>query len=142
MGNKYENLTIGTFAKAAGVGVETIRFYQRKGLLTEPHKPYGGIRRYNEIDIARVKFIKAAQQLGFTLDEVSELLLLDDGTHCTEARLLAEHKLKNVREKLANLHQIESVLAQLVNDCCAHQGTVSCPIIESLGENTFPTVRE
>lgn len=136
MGNKYENLTIGTFAKAAGVGVETIRFYQRKGLLTEPHKPYGGIRRYNEMDIARVKFVKSAQQLGFTLDEVLDLLMLDDGTHCTEARLLAENKLKNVREKLENLHQIERVLARLVDDCCAHQGIISCPIIVLLYGNT------
>ena len=137
MNNKYQNLTIGAFAKAAGVGVETIRFYQRKGLLREPDKPYGGIRRYDGIDIARVKFVKSAQQLGFTLDEVLELLLLDDGTHCTEARLLAEHKLKNVREKLENLYQIERVLARLVDDCCAHQGIISCPIIESLYGNTL-----
>ncbi|CQW49522.1 transcriptional regulator MerR [Salmonella enterica subsp. enterica serovar Typhi] len=99
MENNLENLTIGVFAKAAGVNVETIRFYQRKGLLREPDKPYGSIRRYGEADVVRVKFVKSAQRLGFSLDEIAELLRLDDGTHCEEASSLAEHKLKDVREK-------------------------------------------
>ncbi len=85
MENNLENLTIGVFAKAAGVNVETIRFYQRKGLLREPDKPYGSIRRYGEADVVRVKFVKSAQRLGFSLDEIAELLRLDDGTHCEEA---------------------------------------------------------
>lgn len=135
MENTVESLTIGAFAKAAGVNVETIRFYQRKGLLPEPDKPYGSIRRYAEADVARVKFVKSAQRLGFSLDEVAGLLMLDDGTHCDEARVLAEHKLKDVREKLADLHRIESVLARLVHDCCTNQGTVSCPMIVSLHGN-------
>ncbi|MGN9478539.1 MerR family transcriptional regulator, partial [Escherichia coli] len=95
MENNLENLTIGVFAKAAGVNVETIRFYQRKGLLREPDKPYGSIRRYGEADVVRVKFVKSAQRLGFSLDEIAELLRLDDGTHCEEASSLAEHKLKD-----------------------------------------------
>ncbi|EPM7315080.1 Hg(II)-responsive transcriptional regulator [Pseudomonas aeruginosa] len=132
MHNAVESLTIGTFAKAAGVNVETIRFYQRKGLLPEPDKPYGSIRRYGEADVARVRFVKSAQRLGFSLDEVAGLLRLDDGAHCDEARVLAEQKLEDVREKLADLQRIESVLAQLVDDCCASQGTVSCPLIVSL----------
>lgn len=132
MHNAVESLTIGAFAKAAGVNVETIRFYQRKGLLPEPDKPYGSIRRYGEADVARVRFVKSAQRLGFSLDEVAGLLRLDDGAHCDEARVLAEQKLENVREKLADLQRIESVLAQLVDDCCASQGTVSCPLIVSL----------
>ncbi|RBW95057.1 MerR family transcriptional regulator [Escherichia coli] len=77
MENNLENLTIGVFAKAAGVNVETIRFYQRKGLLREPDKPYGSIRRYGEADVVRVKFVKSAQRLGFSLDEIAELLRLD-----------------------------------------------------------------
>ncbi|WP_176514536.1 Hg(II)-responsive transcriptional regulator [Pseudomonas ceruminis] len=132
MHNAVESLTIGAFAKAAGVNVETIRFYQRKGLLPEPDKPYGSIRRYGETDVARVRFVKSAQRLGFSLDEVAGLLRLDDGAHCDEARVLAEQKLEDVREKLADLQRIESVLAQLVDDCCASQGTVSCPLIVSL----------
>ncbi len=66
MENNFENLTIGVFAKAAGVNVETIRFYQRKGLLPEPDKPYGSIRRYGEADVTRVRFVKSAQRLGFS----------------------------------------------------------------------------
>ena len=102
MENNLENLTIGVFAKAAGVNVETIRFYQRKGLLLEPDKPYGSIRRYGEADVTRVRFVKSAQRLGFSLDEIAELLRLEDGTHCEEASSLAEHKLQDVREKMAD----------------------------------------
>ena len=89
MENNLENLTIGVFAKAAGVNVETIRFYQRKGLLPEPDKPYGSIRRYGAADVTRVRFVKSAQRLGFSLDEIAELLRLDDGTHCEEASSLS-----------------------------------------------------
>ena len=74
MESASDNLTIGAFAKAAGVNVETIRFYQRKGLLPEPDKPYGSIRRYGEADVARVKFVKSAQRLGFSLDEVARVI--------------------------------------------------------------------
>lgn len=130
-----ENLTIGTFAKAAGVNVETIRFYQRKGLLPKPDKPYGSIRRYGKVDVTRVRFVKSAQRLGFSLDEVAELLRLDDGTHCDEAAYLAEHKLKNVREKMAELVRMEAVLSELVCACHARRGSVSCPLIASLQEN-------
>ena len=114
MENNLENLTIGVFAKAAGVNVETIRFYQRKGLLPEPDKPYGSIR----------------------LDEIAELLRLDDGTHCEEASSLAEHKLQDVREKMADLARMEAVLSDLVCACHSRQGNVSCPLIASLQGGT------
>lgn len=127
-----DNLTIGAFAKAAGVNVETIRFYQRKGLLAEPDKPYGSIRRYGEADVARVRFVKSAQRLGFSLDEIGDLLRLEDGTHCEEASGLAERKLKDVREKLADLARMEAVLSELVRACHARKGNVSCPLIASL----------
>jgi len=126
------NLTIGAFGAAAGVNVETIRFYQRKGLLPEPDKPRGSIRRYGQADVARVQFVKSAQRLGFSLDEIAGLLVLDDGTHCDDARQLAEQKLGDVRAKLTDLRRIESVLAALVRDCCARAGTVSCPLIAAL----------
>lgn len=109
-----------------------MRFYQRKGLLPEPDKPYGSIRRYGDSDVARVRFVKAAQRLGFSLDEVASLLRLEDGTHCNEARALAERKLADVRGKLQDLGRIETVLAKLVDDCCTNQGTVSCPLIAAL----------
>lgn len=132
MQNTFDNLTIGTFAKAAGVNVETIRFYQRKGLLPEPNRPCGGIRRYGESDVTRVRFVKSAQRLGFSLDEIAELLRLDDGAHCDEASHLAEYKLQDVREKMADLARMETVLSGLVGACHARQGSVSCPLIASL----------
>jgi MerR family mercuric resistance operon transcriptional regulator len=131
-----DGFSIGLLAEAAGVGVETIRFYQRKGLLPEPERPRGSIRRYADDDLARVRFIKSAQRLGFSLDEVSELLKLEDGAHCDEARSLAERKLEDVRVRLADLRTIESVLSQLVAHCGATRGEVTCPLIASLQGNT------
>ncbi|MEW6694182.1 MAG: Hg(II)-responsive transcriptional regulator [Pseudomonadota bacterium] len=129
-----ETLTIGALAEAAAVNVETIRFYQRKGLMREPDRPLGGIRRYGEPDLARVRFIKSAQRLGFSLDEVADLLKLEDGSHCTEAREQAERKLADVRARLADLHRIEAVLQDLVRRCGAAQGKVRCPLIQALRE--------
>lgn len=132
MTDRLENLTIGAFARACGVNVETIRYYQRRGLLSEPRKPLGGIRRYGESDVARVRFIKTAQRLGFTLEEVALLLKLDDGTHCSEAAVVAQHKLAEVRARLADLSRMETVLADLVARCRKSRGNISCPLISTL----------
>ena len=134
MSMSSESLTIGALAEAAGVNVETIRFYQRKGLMPEPEKPYGSIRRYGAAELARVRFIKSAQRLGFSLEEIGELLKLEDGARCSEARQLAEQKLVDVRQKLSDLQRIESVLAGLVARCSAVRGRVNCPLIASLQE--------
>ncbi|MBD3895699.1 Hg(II)-responsive transcriptional regulator [Halomonas sp. ML-15] len=125
-------LTIGGLAKAANVHVETIRYYQRRGLLPEPERPHGGIRRYGSADLGRLTFVKSAKELGFSLDEIDDLLRLDDGTHCWEASQLAEHKRQVVRDKIARLQRIEGVLSELVDRCHAQQGNVSCPLIASL----------
>jgi MerR family mercuric resistance operon transcriptional regulator len=132
MENGSESLTIGAFATAAGVNAETIRFYQRKGLLLEREKPYGSIRPYGAADVTRVRFVKAAQRLGFSLDEVADLLKLEDGTHCDEASSLAEHKLRDIQDKLADLQRMEAVPARLVGACHSRRGNVSCPLIASL----------
>lgn len=132
MSGNREPLTIGAFARAADVNVETIRFYQRKGLLAEPDKPHGGIRRYGEREVARVRFVKSAQRLGFSLDEIAELLALEDGTHCDEASLLAERKLKDVRQKQQDLARMEATLSALVHACHAAKGRAACPLIASL----------
>lgn len=129
-----DQLSIGVFAQAAGVNVETIRFYQRKGLLPQPDRPYGSIRRYGQKDVARVRFVKSAQGLGFRLDEVAGLLMLEDGTHCGDARRLGEQKLADVRAKLADLHRIESALSTLIHDCGKNGTNVSCPLITALEE--------
>lgn len=134
MSESFSHLTIGAFAKAAGVNVETIRFYQRRGLLSEPDKPYGGIRRYGETDIARVKFIKFTQRLGFSLDEIAQLLQLEDGMNCAEIADIAEHRLEDVRSRLADLARMEKVLSDLVNQCHGRTDSISCPLITALQE--------
>ena len=135
MNTPFQARTIGALAGAAGVNVETIRFYQRKGLIPEPERPLGSIRRYGEAELARVRFIKSAQRLGFSLDEIAELLMLEDGTQCGKARKLAQRKLQGVREKLADLRRIESVLGQLVAHCDSVRGSVKCPLISSLQQS-------
>lgn len=127
-----DTFTIGALARGSGVGVETIRFYQRRQLLARPNRPPGGVRRYRVRDVARVRFIKAAQQLGFSLDEVAVLLRLDDGTHCEAARALAEVKLVDVRSRLELLRRIESALTTLIRQCRVAEGRVACPLIASL----------
>ena len=139
MSVKASSLTIGGLAKAANVNVETIRYYQRRGLLSEPKRPLGGIRRYGSADIDRLKFVKTAQQLGFSLDEVGDLLRLEDGTHCQEASALAEHKLKDVREKIERLVKIEKALSDMVSQCHAQPDSIACPLIASLHEGDIGT---
>lgn len=125
--------TIGALARAAGVNVETVRYYQRIGLLPKPQRPPGGrTRHYGPDDLARVRFVKAAQRLGFALHEVAALLKLQDGTHCSEARSIAERKLGDVRGKLADLGRVEAALAALVAECRGRRGNISCPLIDSL----------
>ena len=128
-----ENLTISALAQAASVNIETVRFYQRKGLVGEPNKPLGGIRRYGSYELGRIRFIKSAQKLGFSLDEVAQLLKLEDGTHCDEAREQAVYKLQNVQAKLADLKRIETALNELIGQCSRVDGQVSCPLILALG---------
>ncbi len=132
MHDEPARLTIGTFAKRAEVHVETIRFYQRKGLVPTPARPYRGMRRYDSADVERVGFIKRAQRLGFSLDEIGELLKLEDGTHCSEAAELATLRLADVRAKLADLTRIKTALSDLVGKCRVRHGNVSCPLIAAL----------
>ncbi len=128
--------TIGTMAQSAGVNVETVRYYQRRGLMVEPDRPLGGIRRYSEDDLRRISFIKQCQALGFTLEEVAELLALDDGQHCHEAEAIAAHKLAIVRERLAHLQSIERLLGRLVTQCATNRGVVHCPLITALASGS------
>jgi len=131
-----EELTIGRLAKAAGVNVETIRYYQRRGLVDEPSKPLGGHRRYAQSAASRVRFIKRAQQLGFTLDEVTGLLRLEDGQSCRETRMLAERKLAVIEVRIADLNRMRRLLKGLIAECVAGQRPRSCPIIATLSANS------
>ena len=125
------DLTIGKLAELAGVNVETIRYYQRRKLLDEPRKPLGGYRRYPTEMAKRVRFIKRAQALGFTLEEVGGLLRLDAPSACDETRELAAHKLALIQEKLAELTAMRRGLSALVAKCDT-SGDRPCPIIQML----------
>lgn len=125
-------LTIGRLADEAGVSVETIRYYQRRGLLTEPEKPQSGHRHYPSSAAKRVRFIKRAQVLGFTLEEISGLLELDEFVDCAATRELAEHKLQLIERKLADLTAMRKVLAKLTRECGTQGGPAACPIIHAL----------
>ena len=127
-----KNFTIGTLAKKVGVNVETIRFYQRRGLLTQPIKPLKGVRHYTENDMQRLQFIKQGQKVGFSLNEVSELLSLEDGQHCQEAKEIAIRKLVLIREHIEGLCKMETALSNLVESCTSNTDSVSCPIIYTL----------
>ena len=127
-----EQFTIGVLAKQADVNVETIRFYQRRGLVESPKRPPGGIRHYTQAHARRIRFVREAQKLGFSLDEVADLLALEDGQHCREAERLGSKKLATVRERMAQLARVERALATLVNQCHANRGRVHCPLISAL----------
>ena len=125
-------LTIGKLAETAEVNVETIRYYQRRGLLDKPAKPLGGHRRYGAEQAKRLRFIKRAQALGFTLDEVSGLLTLDEACACAETRTLAARKVALIEQKIAGLAAMRKVLARLVQQCDQGDGGAACPIIDVL----------
>ncbi|MEX1993518.1 MAG: Hg(II)-responsive transcriptional regulator [Steroidobacteraceae bacterium] len=127
-----ETYTIGALARHTGIHLETIRYYQRRGLVEEPTRPLGGIRRYSEVHARRLRFIRHAQALGFTLDEVRDLLALEDGRHCRQAEAIGAHKLATVRERLAQLRRVERALARLVRECHLNSGKVHCPLIDAL----------
>lgn len=124
-------LTIGKLAQAAQVSVETIRYYERRQLIEQPPKPAQGYRRYPKTTLARVLFIKRAQELGFTLEEIDNLLALGE-SHCEEVQGLAEGKLAEVRAKINDLHRMEQVLEQLLIQCRTNPDNAVCPIVESL----------
>jgi MerR family mercuric resistance operon transcriptional regulator len=125
-------LTIGKLAAAAGVTIETIRYYQRRGLLDEPPKPFGGQRRYPLDMVKRVRFIKRAQALGFTLSEIGALLGLNEACACAETRDLAVRKLASIEQKMADLAAMRHALGDLVEQCDSGDGGAVCPIINVL----------
>ncbi len=136
-----EPMTIGQLAAAAGVNVETIRYYHRRGLLAPPDRPAGHIGRYAPGALTRLRFIRRSQSLGFSLDDVQALLSLDDGQHCTAARAIGEHKLADVRQRIRTLQALEAALQQLVTQCATAKRKISCPLIEALMRAGAPLTR-
>ena len=135
------SMTIGTLARQAGVGVETVRYYQRRGLLHEPERPYGGIRRYAESDLRRLRFIRHARELGFSLDEAGELLQLDDGIECEEAQRIAGEKLDRIAQQIEQLERISDTLQALLEQCRDRE-TARCPMITALEQPQYPAHKD
>ena len=124
-------LTIGSLARRAGVNVETVRYYQRCGLLPVPARCHGQVRRYSDDVLQRLLFIRRAQRLGFSLEEVETLLLLKGANRCRDAKQLAEHKLTAITAKLEDLMAMQASLHALVARCDADDDS-RCHFIESL----------
>lgn len=131
-----ERLTIGGVAVAAEVGVETVRYYERRGLVPQPKRGMGAYRRYGSDHVHRVRFIKRAQALGFSLEEIVTLLALEDGTDRRSIRRIASVRLEETRRRIADLQRIERVLAHLLHDCEAHSTAPRCPIISAIASGS------
>jgi len=129
-------LTIGRLAKAAGVNIETVRHYQRKNLILEPIKPEGGFRHYSNDSIDRIRFIKRAQQLGFSLKEIEQLLLLGS-EHCHDVQALAIEKRDMIINQIKGLQTILSALDDLVCSCQTNKDASQCAFIEALSHKGF-----
>lgn len=127
-------MTIGTLARAAEVGVETIRYYQRRRLLSVPQSS-GGVRRYPIATIDRIRFIKRSQELGFSLEEIRQLLRLEQGGSRSAIRKIAGDRLGNIRERIETLGQMERVLSELLGQCEHTVAAAPCPIIAALSTN-------
>lgn len=126
------NLTIAGVARGAGVGVETVRYYERRGLVPQPGRPMGAIRRYGSEHVDRIRFIKRAQELGFTLDEIETLLELEDGTDRRSIRRIATARQEEIRGRIRDLKRMERILAHLLHECEEHGDAPRCPIIRAI----------
>ena len=129
-----KSLTIGHLAQEVGVNVETVRYYERRGIISRPAKPSSGYRSYPPEIVARIRFIKNAQELGFSLKEISELLELrvDPDSSCADVRQQAEVKVEDITVKIRSLQRMKTVLTKLVKACNTSAPTDECPILDAL----------
>jgi len=133
-----DGLTIGEVGKQANVHIETLRYYERQGLVPRPRRSVSNYRLYAEDTVRRVRFIKAAQELGFSLAEIRELLSLraTPRTCCAEIRQRAEAKVQAIEAKIASLQAMKQALAKLVAECSGDGPVTACPILESFAAGT------
>lgn len=130
-----QHLTIGRLARAAGVGVETIRFYEREGLLPEPARTASGYRQYPLDTVDRLAFIRRAKHLGFSLGEIRELLALAHAKgERARVKAITEHKLAGIERRIEELTRMRAALAELNRQCSGHGPVEGCPIIEALSD--------
>ncbi len=135
---RTDGLTIGKLAQAAGVGVETVRYYERRGLLPQPPRPArlaSGYRRYPDAAVARLRFIRRAQQLGFTLDEIAELLQLADGTDRRSIRRIAGARVAQLETRIADMQRMAKTLHHLIHACEGSGAAPHCPIIDTIADH-------
>lgn len=130
-GNSQPDLTIGRLAKLVGVNVETVRYYQRIGLIDEPVTPFNGYRKYPRKTAENIIFIKRAQRLGFSLKEIADLLKIGDG-HCDDVRVRAEKKRNKIEQQIRDLQALSGTLDQLICECKSGSNGLHCPIVETL----------
>jgi Hg(II)-responsive transcriptional regulator len=135
MSTEMRPITIGRLARAAGVGVETIRFYEREGLLSEPPRTESGYRQYRPDAVERLGFIRRAKALGFSLGEIRELLGLAEPTEDrARVKALTEHKLAEIERRIDELRRMRRALSELDQQCSGHGRVEGCPIIEALND--------
>jgi len=129
-----ETLTIGKVARLAEVGVETVRFYEREGLIEEPPRRESGYRQYPEDTVHRLRFIRRAKELGFTLKEIKELLALriEPETTCEDIRRRAQAKIGDIEEKIRTLNKMKGALKKLTLACSGRGPVSACPILEAM----------
>jgi len=127
-------LTIGKVAERAGVGIETVRFYEREGLLDQPPRSASGYRQFDENVIRRLEFIRRAKELGFTLNEIKELLSMRvrPDTCCEEVKAKVDAKITDIETKVTTLRRMKKVLVRLSNACGEREPTADCPILDTL----------
>jgi MerR family transcriptional regulator, copper efflux regulator len=128
-----ESIGIGELAKRAGVGIDTVRYYEREGLLKPRQRLASGYRRYTGHEISRLRFIRKAQVLGFSLSEIRDLLTLSSHRDVARVKKTAEAKLVDVRKRIAELERVRSALTDLVTACPGHGRAEECPILRALG---------
>lgn len=139
--SRPETMTIGKLAQSAGVGVETVRFYQRKGLLEEPHRGESGYRQYPSGTLTRLRFIRQAKELGFTLPEIQELLSLraSPEASCAEVQERIQAKIDNIDEKIRSLEHMRRALDGMAGICLSGAlPTSECPILDALEQQQVP----
>ncbi len=130
-------MKIGEVAKLSGTGIETIRFYEREGLLLEPERRPSGYRQYEHATVERLEYIRQAKELGFRLTEIKELLDLSSAqSSCDHIRRKAETKITDIEQKIRNLQQIKRSLKRIVNRCHQKNSTVDCPLVHKPNKQT------
>ncbi|MCR4290021.1 MAG: heavy metal-responsive transcriptional regulator [Candidatus Scalindua sp.] len=132
-------IQIGKVAKRSGVGVETVRYYEREGLIPEPDRSASGYRLYSETVVKQVQFIQHAKTLGFSLKEIGELIALKttSGATCKSVRVKATAKVENIQHKIDSLEKMKAALLPLIDECQANKPISDCPILNALDESDF-----